>query len=454
MTGRHSRRSRRQVLATATAGLASLAGCGALQRRERPGTDAGTVTTRQAAGGATVAPPTGAGDVAYTFGRATGNRVASGRGALPDVDPVDVPLGGTPAWVVGTAVPDGSLWAVALEDGRLLVHVVRDATAERTTAGTESLPAGTPLALDARGDTPRVLGHPHGASALTHPTTVGDALVHVAESGSVVVRRDGETWQFDVDALRDGRVVTDGDHRAAVLTRPTGRYVHGALGDATEPAALTVLDVAGEPSVEGTPVAVAAPSVFETLFPVWLRWRDRRVFVLTEARQQGGARAAVYGADGERLATGPRVAGGAGWTHLLAVAPFAPDGTRELATVMKPHVNHELRFFRWTDDGLRQVASHAGYTSHTLADGRNVDRVRAGDFDGDGRVELLVPTLDQTRLGGLRRTTGGVTAAWEVPIGGTLVSNLATASADGRCAVAAGRADGVLRVWPGRTEGK
>lgn len=431
-------RTRRALLAAAP--LAALSGCSAL------GDGTPTVGTRGTLGGAPRVPPAEGHGVAYTFGRPTGNRVVEGTGSVPDADPVDVGLGGRPAWVVGTAAADGDFWVVALADGSLVGVVVADGGVSLAEVRPARLPAGSPPALDARGDGYRLLRGPDDAGPAAHPTAVGDATVTPTTSGDVVIARDGDTTRLGVDALPDGRIVTDEAGRAAVPAGPSDRYGHGALGDGTEPTAVTVVDVAGSPSVEGS-VRAPSPAVFETLFPFWVRWNDRRVFVLTEAVSGSGARATVYAESGERLATGPRVTGGLGWTHRLAVAPFAPDGTTELATVTKPHVERELRYLRWRGDRLETVATASPWVSHTLSDQRNTDRVRAGDFDGDGRVELLVPTVDGRRFGGLRRTPAGVTVAWELPLGGRLTTNLAAVGGDG-ISVAAGRADGVLRIWP------
>lgn len=63
------------------------------------------------------------------------------------------------------------------------------------------------------------------------------------------------------------------------------------------------------------------------------------------------------------------------------------------------------------------VAEAAGWSSHALG-ARNLDQAMAGDFDGDGRAELLAPSQDRTRLGGIRRTQAGAEVAWTVPLGG------------------------------------
>jgi hypothetical protein len=49
----------------------------------------------------------------------------------------------------------------------------------------------------------------------------------------------------------------------------------------------------------------------------------------------------------------------------------------------------------------------------------------AGDFDGDGRTELLLPNQTRTELGAIRRTTDGAAVAWTIPLDGVLSTNLA-----------------------------
>ena len=57
--------------------------------------------------------------VAYTYPRPDGNHVVEGRGALPDLTPIDVPLMGRPAWVVGLPWEEGV--AVRQEDNQLRI---------------------------------------------------------------------------------------------------------------------------------------------------------------------------------------------------------------------------------------------------------------------------------------------------------------------------------------------
>ncbi|ERH02121.1 MAG: hypothetical protein J07HN6_01686, partial [Halonotius sp. J07HN6] len=166
----------------------------------------------------------------------------------------------------------------------------------------------------------------------------------------------------------------------------------------------------------------------------------------TVADTANGARIRVYDIDGGAIATGPIY--GPGWRHQLCVAPFGPNATPELAVVRKPHVDRTVEFYRLTDGALEVVATKQGYSSHTYGS-RNLDGALAGDLDGDGRPELLVPTTPRQELAVLQRTDGGVEQAFSLPLGGTLTTNVAgVALDDGRIAVGAGTATGV-RVWQG-----
>jgi len=69
---------------------------------------------------------------------------------------------------------------------------------------------------------------------------------------------------------------------------------------------------------------------------------------------------------------------------------------------------------------LRVVARLGGYTAHSMGS-RNPDMAAAGDFDGDGRVEILLPNQTLTQLGAIRHTAGGAEVAWSVQLGWRLL---------------------------------
>ena len=73
----------------------------------------------------------------------------------------------------------------------------------------------------------------------------------------------------------------------------------------------------------------------------------------------------------------------------------------------------------------------------------------AGDWDSDGRIELLVPTQNRAQLSGIRRTSEGAEGVWSLPVGGRISTNIGVVTdRDGGLSVAVGREDEVLRIWP------
>lgn len=170
--------------------------------------------------------------------------------------------------------------------------------------------------------------------------------------------------------------------------------------------------------------------------------------IVTISGEEDGAQVAVYSENGQRPAAGPAIGRGFRWRHQLAVAPFGPSGEMELAVVRTPHIGRVVEFYHLMEERLEIVAQISAFTSHVLGS-RNLDMAAAGDFDGDGRVDLLLPNQARTHLAGIRRTAEGAEVAWTVPVGGRVSTNVSTVSLDhGRLAVGVGRTrDSALRLW-------
>jgi hypothetical protein len=436
-------RSRRGLLMATTAAVAGIAGCAGANRSGSTSTSTATISTDSA-------PPNPGTDYAYTHLQASGNRVLNGAGDIARTDPVDIAVDGTPAWLL--AFPPGagsegdgqaSLWTIVTEAGRATTHRVAAGSTEQVAAHDTAW--SPPVGALAEG-TVGLVDPPADCSERTHPVPVDDGWLYVTADGDAVIRRETGTARFEVAAPDDVRIVALGDDRYALYGRKTGRYTHGALGDTVEGSSLVVID-AGDERVE-TETRLDARTVFEGLSPIVadLDGDGTNELVTTVADSSQGARIRVYGTDGTEVATGPVY--GPGWRHQLCVAPFAPDGTPELAVVRKPHVDRTVEFYRLDGGELTVTATHEGFASHTYAS-RNLDGGLAADLDSDGTPELLVPTTDRETLAAVPRTSDGAETAWDLSLAGALATNVAgVALDDGRVAVGAGTLDGV-RIWQG-----
>ena len=382
----------------------------------------------------------------YTYQTANGNRNVTGPSTFPDVEPIDVPLNGTPKWI--TAVTDGVdvVWAVVLEDGTVQAfRADTEAVVEVTDLLSLANLAETPPLLYVQEGVPEFVTAPTFAVGATHPVLLSDdVLVYSLLDGGVVV---GNTT-LDVTALPDGRILTDNRGRLLLLTDPTDRYAHGVLGDDLEAGSITLIETEPETAVVNT-ITIPEPQVIEGIMPLWVDWNgdgtQEIIVTLSDANQ--GAQIVLFNEAGEQIATGPAIGQGGRWRHQLSVAPFGPNGEMELVDVLTPHIGGVVEFYQWNGDTLEIVAKVPGFTSHVIGT-NNLDMAVVGDFNGDEQVELLLPTQDRTQLGGIQRTADGANVLYQVPVDGKVVTNLAGATMiTGQTAVAVGRDDGFLRIW-------
>ncbi|NKQ35617.1 MAG: hypothetical protein HF973_08375 [Chloroflexi bacterium] len=390
---------------------------------------------------------------AYTYQQPDGNRIVFGQGNLPNLTPLDIPLGGTPQWVTALPLGEAVMWGVVLEDGRTQAFLVENGAATEV-AATELMPNVAPvMTVSEDWQQAGFLNPPVAEAGGNSPVVYDDAgnLAYSNAAGELFLLnvRDGNIVQVDAEILPDGRLLFDENGRLLILSDPTGRYDHGVLGDALEGGGVILVETGGAEPTIATHIVIPEPQVIEGIMPLWVDWDGdgQREIIVTLSDANQGAQIVLYSEDGEQLAAGEPIGRGQRWRHQIAVAPFGPNGEMELATVLTPHIGGTVGFYQWEGDQLNIVAELSGYTSHVI-NSRSLDMAMAGDFNGDGRPELLLPTDDRTQLGGIQRTADGAEAAYQLDLPGQMATNLAGATlVSGDTAVGVGLDNGVLRVW-------
>jgi len=147
------------------------------------------------------------------------------------------------------------------------------------------------------------------------------------------------------------------------------------------------------------------------------------------------------------LASGPPIGQGYRWRYQLMVAEFGLAGELELAVVRTPHIGGVVEFYRLNGDTLEIVAQISGFSTHTIGS-RNLENALAGDFNGDGQIELVLPDQSHTNLIALQRSANGVAPVWNVPMGAVHTSNLASVNLPtGGIAIGVGIEHKMLRIW-------
>jgi len=391
-------------------------------------------------------------DYAYIQLRPDGNRYLEGQGNMPGTQPLDIKLSGVPQWLVAAPNGAGSLWVAVLEDGTTQAFQIEGGQAVETAFSLRSLPAGAPPLLAVVGDQIDLLASRSDMEArFSHPVPLGapGRMAFIEVGGDLVVLQDGfEAGRLSVDALPDARLLVDEQERVLLLTKPSTRYPHGIAGDELEATEITLLETLPSLRVVRT-ITIPGRRVVEGISPIWadLNGDGQREIIVTLSDSDQGAQLVVYDGSGRQVAAGPAVGRGNRWRHQIAVAPFGINGEMELAEVLTPHIGGIAGFYRLEGDSLDLIVQTDGVTSHLLFS-RNLDMGLAADLDGDGQPELVVFDQPFMEIKALRRTGDGVVLAWQTPVGGKAVTNLAAVNTGGGIALGVGREDGVLRIWP------
>ncbi len=237
----------------------------------------------------------------FSYGSASANRVAAGQGTFPRVVVISTPAEAPFRWVV--SMPPKRLAAVDANGTLWIFEIAQTSLAVIGRYGNAASPDGPPVAVSLGDGRPGIvcvsregllLVWQDGAlrafdvgaplSRLTFPVPVvldgkgWDDLVAVAADGAVVLiggllSAPRVVARAEIRALPDARITLggldgSGELHALVLTDPTDRYPHGALGDKLEATSVTVIAVGSNAlSVRGRYV-VPEPAVLEDLIPM------------------------------------------------------------------------------------------------------------------------------------------------------------------------------------------
>lgn len=393
----------------------------------------------------------------YTHGRADGNRYLQGTGSLPnEATPYEILLEDTPLWLTAVPYGHGSLWVVSLQNGAIQAYYVDEEGFRNLLTARQTLENGVPFVLTTDNDRFNIAKPLQGMEqTFTHPIPLIDgsnSRAFIDNDGQIGLVNDigqAPTTLLPILAMPDARLLTDENGRILLLTQPTESYTHAVLGDGLEAQGILLLDT--QPALQISQVIqVEPPQVIEGIMPIWadITGDGQREIIVTVSEPEFGARLVVYNEAGQILAQSGPIGRRNRWRNQAAVAPFGPNGELELADVRTPHLTGTVEFFQIDPNGtLQRVGFVDGYTSHLIGS-RNLDMVLAGDFDGNGQPELLLPTLALNELASIQRTAEGAQETWRIPLNGLLTTNLAGAQLpNGRLAIGAATDANILHVW-------
>lgn len=185
---------------------------------------------------------------------------------------------------------------------------------------------------------------------------------------------------------------------SAWYAAPTRRYDHGVLGDAIEASALVVVDR----TKKRHRLDLGLDSVFEDRKPRLgdLDGDGTDEIVTVRSYLDRGAALAVVKLTGhgtEIKGETPPIGRSHRWLNPAGIADFDGDGRAEVAIVVTPHIGGTLQFWEFQSGRMKLDLQLRGFSNHSI--GSRVQEMSAvADFNGDGVVDLALPSDDQRSI--------------------------------------------------------
>ena len=408
-------------------------------------------------------------------GTAAGNRVQTqGRGTFPAFQILRAPTGKAIAWLVAGPLAageparligsraDATLVAYAVERGSLrLLFEIPEGTSPDAAPAVPVVTRGGERAVVAAaldGSLTVVWGGHEARVPLAVTLSPLAHLVPVDVDGDgieelLALSREGEllligglpeharvTARLALHTTPDAHIVVgdlDGNGRpeAVLLTGPTDRYPHGALGDAIETETLTVVELGAGLLRERARFTLPADAVFEDLGPILadLDGDGRPEILVVRSTQSQGAAVVAFAWRGGRLepfAEGPALGKFGRWIHLLGVADMEGAGRPQVVGMRTPDANGVLQVFDVAPPRLALRTERSGGSTHAFGS-RNLDQVALADLAGNGHPQIVVPHGRRRRIVAMEWLGGGLLERWGYELGGPIASNLVVADLAG-----------------------
>ena len=401
-----SRRERLLKLTLAAVSVIAVTACGGSAAEEGPKT-LGPAETSETGGPIVDPGGTEVHAVGFTYSQPSGNRYLPGKGELP-ATPIRIDVSGvidSPVWLNAAVHPDGGVvWVVTGNDGNSVGYRVwsdGDSVELPVDSSSGDFSLVPPVLIVGTNGQIR-LTTTRAVDGLT--TLLPDAQVEFSEgelgTGELRIDRGDSTTSISLQNAPDATFMISDDSTLYSYADSTDRYPHGAIGDPIEWGGMWAV-----PTVDGaeaTHPLLEETDVFEGLYPMLadIDQDGEQEIIGTVSNPTTGAMLVVMKRVGtivEVVAVSEPTGTGFRWTHQVAVAPFGPDDAMELATIKTPHIGGVAEFYRLAEGKLELVASLPGNYSSHVNGSRNLDMASAGDFDGDGNVELLCHRVTDNR---------------------------------------------------------
>ena len=397
--------------------------------------------------------------VAYTYYSESGNRYVDGSGDITQLTPVDINLPQNAIWLASASVGQQSIWAVVLSDGQVKAFKVNGSGYEDVVISPAQLSTTTPPTLIVEDSGTVKLGNVFDGASSSAATLIVDKATaqraYIADDGDVVLRTGTDEQRLAVNALSHARLLMDEKKRILVLSQPTSDYGHIAvLGGAYKHAkGITLIETDPEFKIAAT-ISFDAVDVVEGNALIWedVNGDGLREIITTlsndEVGSQGG-RIVVFNEDGTEYGKSEAIGLHNRWRHQIAVAPFKSVDETSLVSIYIPHITPNIEYFRLDDESMdRENLDVTDSASSHLFTGPNIDMSLTGDFDDDGKIELmLVDRNDRMGIVAYEYSDSGIELDWTLDLSEAITSNVAAATLGDNSIVYGVGQGKTLRIW-------
>lgn len=186
---------------------------------------------------------------------------------------------------------------------------------------------------------------------------------------------------------------------------PPFLYGHSVLGETPEWGALEVEGRGAGGALRRRALVPAPEHIFEDVAPrlADMNGDGHAEVIVVESHRRLGARLAILDLHNGRRVSGPHIGTRYRWLAPVGAADLDGDGAMEVAWVDRPHLARVLRVWRWTGDGLREIARLEGVTNHRIGEPFITSGIRQC---GDARPEMVLADAGWRRLLAVRLEAG------------------------------------------------
>ena len=310
---------------------------------------------------------------------------------------IDLVLKHNPLYLLNSVEDNQSVWMSVGDDGSVQVYKNSDDGYKAIRLNVDKIAKGMPPLLAKNSLKVRLINSEFKDISPESSAFVVDEneSYYVDNNGILVAKKAKSVFKLDINAMLDTQIVASDDY-LLLLSNPTSKYTHGALGDSVEAQAICIVEYKEKFALKNC-IKMKGESVIEGLYPIVVHVENREYILVTLSnnKEASGAKLVLFDFDGNIVAESELSPGG--WRHQLGVL-YRDDNKMLILNVQKPHVDKIIQFYEKVGNRLVVKYNKKNISTHTYGS-KNLSKVLIGNFDENSTTrEVLVPDAQHANL--------------------------------------------------------